>query len=83
LARRVGEGAAAAAARISESNTKSNIEVAEPQTFNREIGKVLGFLTAYRLVIRIRMRNDLVENKFSECCHTYKKGQQIFGKKTF
>jgi len=37
--------------------------VAKPQIFNGEIGNVLGFLTAYRLFIRIRIRNDSVEEQ--------------------
>jgi len=31
--------------------------------FNREVGKVLGFLTAYRYFIRMRMRNQSVEEQ--------------------
>jgi len=31
--------------------------------FNGETSKVSGFLTAYRLFIRIKMRNDLVEKQ--------------------
>ena len=38
-----------------KSNTKSNIEVTKLQTFNREISKVLGFLTLCKLYIRIKI----------------------------
>jgi len=36
--------------KIPQPNTGSNIEVAKPQTFNREVKKVLEFLTTYRLL---------------------------------
>ena len=39
------------------------MEVAKPQIFNGEVGKVLGFLTVYRLFIKMRMRNDSVEEQ--------------------
>jgi len=44
-----------------ELNTRSNIKVAKPLTFNRDTSKVLEFLMACRLYIRMRMRNTLVE----------------------
>jgi len=44
-------------------NTGSNIEIAKPQTFNKEIGKIFKFLTACRLYIRIRMRNVAIEEQ--------------------
>jgi len=46
---------------ILQFNTRSNIEVAKPQTFNREAGKISGFLMTYRLYIRIRMREGVVK----------------------
>ena len=68
MARRVGGGEAAVAARISQSNTKSNIEIAEPQTFDRETEKVLGFLTAYRCYelrsLGLDQRTTLVLEKY-------------------
>ena len=44
-------------------NTRSNVEVAKPQTFNREVCKVSSFLMAYKLYIRMRMREMLVEKQ--------------------
>jgi len=37
------------------------MEVAKSQTFNREIGKIAGFLKAYKLYTRMRMREVVVE----------------------
>jgi len=48
---------------ISQPNTRSNIEVAKPQMFNREVEKVLGFLIAYRLYIKMRMREAKIEEQ--------------------
>jgi len=45
------------------SNTKSNIEVAKPQVFDRTAGKVLEFLTVCKLFIGMRMRDDSVKEK--------------------
>jgi len=58
--RREEEGAEAA---ISQPNTRLNIEVTKLQIFNEEASKVLEFLTACRLYIRIRMRDVLVEKQ--------------------
>ena len=44
-------------------NTRLNIDVVKLPTFNGETGKVLGFLMAYRLFIRIKMRNYLVKEQ--------------------
>jgi len=38
-----------AATKVFRPNTRLNIEVVKPQIFNREISKVLKFLTAYML----------------------------------
>jgi len=39
------------------SNTRSNIKVTKPQMFNRKAGKISDFLIAYKLYIRMRMRD--------------------------
>ena len=44
-------------------NTKSNIEVAKLQAFDKTAGKILGFLTVCKLFIRIRMRGDSVKKQ--------------------
>jgi len=43
------------------SNIGSNINIAKPPTFNKDISKVLGFFIIYRLYIRMKIRNALVE----------------------
>ena len=52
---------------IPRPNTESNVEVAKPQIFNKEIGKVLDFLIVCKLkelfeltVIFFRLTNSLV-----------------------
>jgi len=42
-------------------NTGSNIEVAKPPVFSEEVEKIGGFITAYRLYLRIKMRDTTVE----------------------
>jgi len=37
-------------------NTRLNVEVAKLLIFNRKVRQILGFLTAYRVYIRIRIR---------------------------
>ena len=44
-------------------NIESNTEVAKPQVFNESLGNILGFITACRLYIRIRIRKDTVEEQ--------------------
>ena len=46
-----------------ESNTGSNIEVAKALVFNRKAEKVGGFITVYRLYLRMRMRGVMVEEQ--------------------
>jgi len=45
------------------SNTGPHIEVAKPAIFNREVGKVGGFVTGYRLYLRMKMREVTVEEQ--------------------
>lgn len=47
----------------SELNTRFNVKVAKPPTFNRDASKISGFITTYRLYLRMRMRNTLVEEQ--------------------
>ena len=47
-------------AEVSQSNTGSNVDVAKLSTFNENISKILYFLIAYRLYIRMRMRDESV-----------------------
>ena len=56
VAEEVGAGAA-----VSRSNIGLNTEVAKPQVFNGIARKILEFLIVYKLFIRIRIRNDSVE----------------------
>jgi len=48
---------------ISRHNVRSNVEVAKPQTFNRKVSKVLGFLIVCKLYIRMRIRETAVEKQ--------------------
>ena len=48
---------------VFQSNTRSNIEVAKLQIFNGEASKVSEFLIVYRLYIRIRMRDVVIEEQ--------------------
>jgi len=56
----VGEVAAAAAA---EPNTRSNVDVAKPPTFNRKAEKIADFLIACKLFIKIKIRDVVVEEQ--------------------
>jgi len=44
-------------------NTRSSVKVAKPQIFNGITGKASGFLTVCKLFIRIKMREDAVEEQ--------------------
>ena len=48
-------------ATVSRLNTWSSIEVAKLSIFNREANRVSGFLTAYKLYIRMKIRDNLIE----------------------
>jgi len=48
---------------VPRHNTGSNIEVTKLQMLNGKVGKVLEFLTACKLFIRIRMRDVTVEKQ--------------------
>ena len=55
-----GEGTGGAA---TGSNAGSSMEVAKPAIFNREAGKVGGFIMACRLYLRMKMRGTSVEEQ--------------------
>ena len=60
----ISKGATAGAGDTTEgSNIGSNIEVVKPPVFNREAGKVGGFITTCRLYLRMRMRETIVEEQ--------------------
>ena len=46
---------------VTQPNTRSNVKAAKPQTFNGEMSKILGFLVAYKLYIRMRIKDAAVE----------------------
>jgi len=50
-------------ARVLKPNTGSNIEVAIPPTFNRELERVPEFMIACKLFIRMKMREEAVEKQ--------------------
>ena len=45
------------------SNTGSHMEVAKPAIFSGEAGKVGGFITVYRLYIKMKLRGNTVEEQ--------------------
>ena len=45
------------------SNTGSHMEVAKPAIFSREAERVGGFITAYRLYIKMELRGNTVEEQ--------------------
>ena len=48
---------------VTGPNAGSHIEVAKPAIFNREAGKVGGFIMACRLYLKMKMRGMLVEEQ--------------------
>ena len=48
---------------MERSNTRSNMEVAKPQGFDRETGRVREFIMACRLYLRMRIRGAIVEEQ--------------------
>ena len=45
------------------SNIGSHMKVAKPAIFNGEAGKVGGFIMAYRLFLRMKLRGSMVEEQ--------------------
>ena len=58
-----GEGAGDAERGMTGSNMGPHMEVAKLAIFNREAGKVGGFVTACRLYLRMKMREATVEEQ--------------------
>ena len=48
---------------IEEPNTGPNVEVAKPPVFSGETEKVGGFIIAYRLFLKMKIREVIVEEQ--------------------
>ena len=59
----VAQGGAGVGREATGSNIESYMEVAKPATFNGEAVKVGGFITAYRLFLRMKIRGATVEEQ--------------------
>ena len=57
------QGGTGAGGAVTGSNAGFHMEVAKPAIFNREAGKVGGFITACRLFIRMKLRETMVEEQ--------------------
>ena len=57
-------------------------EVAKPQIFDGIIARVAGFITACKLYIRMRMREEIVEGQIQWILSYVQGGQRMFGKRT-
>ena len=53
--------------RVTErSDTRSNVEVAKPPIFNREVRSITRFITTYKLFLRIKIREVAVEKQIQQ-----------------
>jgi len=59
----IGVGGAVRVTEAPRPITELNIEVAKLQIFNRTTSKVLEFLIVYKLFIRIRIRETVIEEQ--------------------